>query len=59
MYIVAQKQTVPELIELVNQLMNEGYIPLGGITFDRINLPTQTMIMGPDFVPKKRKKTND
>lgn len=58
-YLVAQKQTVQELIELVNHLMLEGYMPVGGVTFDKLNHCTQAMILLEEPKSRKRRVVND
>jgi hypothetical protein len=60
-YTVITGQNINELIDEVNNRLHLGWEPLGGVQFDRINLPAQAMINREVSVPALLKpvaKTN-
>lgn len=44
-YTVLVKENLPALIEEVNQHLDRGWQPIGGIDWDRMNRCSQAMIL--------------
>ena len=44
-YTVLVRENLPALIEEVNQYLDQGWQPIGGINWDRMNRPSQSLMI--------------
>lgn len=60
-YVILQQDTMQELMSKVNECLEKDWVLVGGITFDKVNRPTQVMMYDASPVPKllqKKEKKN-
>jgi len=50
-YIIISGQNIDDMANKVNEHTQLGWEPIGGVQFDRINLPYQTMVKQTADIP--------